>query len=142
MLVSGAGKASVRCAPSACLLVLRVCRGVGCVAGVFFFSSRRRHTRLQGDWSSDVCSSDLASWRRRGTPSSSPRPSGGTRARSEERRVGKSVDLGGRRIIKKKKNRHSGDPNTLRTKKTHQCQIKRPTCNSHVAVQTSGATRD
>src|SRR5256885_13179099 len=30
------------------------CRGV-----LFFFSSRRRHTRLQGDWSSDVCSSDL-----------------------------------------------------------------------------------
>src|SRR5256885_13686639 len=28
---------------------------------VFFFSSRRRHTRLQGDWSSDVCSSDLTS---------------------------------------------------------------------------------
>src|SRR3989454_8153363 len=30
----------------------------------FFFSSRRRHTRLQGDWSSDVCSSDLlrSSW--------------------------------------------------------------------------------
>src|SRR6266446_9628812 len=27
----------------------------------FFFSSRRRHTRLQGDWSSDVCSSDLTS---------------------------------------------------------------------------------
>src|SRR5256885_6861447 len=27
--------------------------------GGFFFSSRRRHTRLQGDWSSDVCSSDL-----------------------------------------------------------------------------------
>src|SRR5205807_4519587 len=26
----------------------------------FFFSSRRRHTRLQGDWSSDVCCSDLA----------------------------------------------------------------------------------
>src|SRR5205807_3202527 len=24
------------------------------------FSSRRRHTRLQGDWSSDVCSSDLS----------------------------------------------------------------------------------
>src|SRR2546426_5924610 len=31
-----------------------------CVLGLFFFfSSRRRHTRLQGDWSSDVCSSDL-----------------------------------------------------------------------------------
>src|SRR5205807_4544038 len=39
------------------------------VVVVFFFSSRRRHTRLQGDWSSDVCSSDL--WRsseRRPTP--------------------------------------------------------------------------
>src|SRR5256885_2928281 len=31
-----------------------------CVCPVFFFfSSRRRHTRLQGDRSSDVCSSDL-----------------------------------------------------------------------------------
>src|SRR5690348_13274390 len=28
---------------------------------LFFFSSRRRHTRWTGDWSSDVCSSDLAS---------------------------------------------------------------------------------
>src|SRR5207249_8997274 len=27
----------------------------------FFFSSRRRHTRSKRDWSSDVCSSDLAS---------------------------------------------------------------------------------
>src|SRR5205814_3797100 len=26
----------------------------------FFFSSRRRHTRCLSDWSSDVCSSDLA----------------------------------------------------------------------------------
>src|SRR5256885_11738718 len=26
---------------------------------VFFFSSRRRHATLQGDWISDVCSSDL-----------------------------------------------------------------------------------
>src|SRR5436189_1325221 len=29
-------------------------------ASFFFFSSRRRHTRYIGDWSSDVCSSDLA----------------------------------------------------------------------------------
>src|SRR5947209_19557859 len=28
---------------------------------IFFFSSRRRHTRYWRDWSSDVCSSDLAS---------------------------------------------------------------------------------
>src|SRR5256885_12603148 len=69
-------------------------------ANYFFFSSRRRHTRLQGDWSSDVCSSDLPAatlrrgrasapqalvwpppWRRRGNSADEPR--------SEERRVGK-----------------------------------------------------
>src|SRR5438094_9773141 len=33
----------------------------------FFFSSRRRHTRSYGDWSSDVCSSDLRSSVRRTT---------------------------------------------------------------------------
>src|ERR1039457_5586973 len=32
-----------------------------CATCSVFFSSRRRHTRLQGDWSSDVCSSDLIS---------------------------------------------------------------------------------
>src|SRR2546430_5435835 len=31
----------------------------GQVERVFFFSSRRRHTRFDCDWSSDVCSSDL-----------------------------------------------------------------------------------
>src|SRR5260370_9951635 len=30
-----------------------------CAVIVFFFSSRRRHTRFKCDWSSDVCSSDL-----------------------------------------------------------------------------------
>src|SRR5207248_8517079 len=73
----------------------------------FFFSSRRRHTRSYGDWSSDVCSSDLpyagrkkhkrhphypravgvpgrqAGHQRRGIGSLSGR------TRSEERRVGK-----------------------------------------------------
>src|SRR5206468_5407959 len=34
----------------------------------FFFSSRRRHTRSDRDWSSDVCSSDL--WRQPGSRSS------------------------------------------------------------------------
>src|SRR5207248_8836572 len=37
----------------------------------FFFSSRRRHTRSYGDWSSDVCSSDLA------RPSIELKPAGG-----------------------------------------------------------------
>src|SRR5437762_7766023 len=35
------------------------------VTVVFFFSSRRRHTRYIGDWSSDVCSSDLRRDQRR-----------------------------------------------------------------------------
>src|SRR5690349_24118203 len=34
--------------------------------GIFFFSSRRRHTRSLCDWSSDVCSSDLEPWARLG----------------------------------------------------------------------------
>src|SRR5690242_21652041 len=70
----------------------------------FFFSSRRRHTRLTCDWSSDVCSSDLSpehalhgGGRRRGRD----RGAGAGRRRlcpaiarvpadrSEERRVGK-----------------------------------------------------
>src|SRR5699024_11216874 len=33
------------------------------VARLFFFSSRRRHTISKRDWSSDVCSSDLAAGR-------------------------------------------------------------------------------
>src|SRR6266446_10235615 len=62
----------------------------------FFFSSRRRHTRLQGDWSSDVCSSDLnaaAAIRSRNqslrddVSKSLCEP--GSYYRSEERRVGK-----------------------------------------------------
>src|SRR2546430_5629846 len=36
----------------------------GVPARVLFFSSRRRHTRFDCDWSSDVCSSDL--FRRQG----------------------------------------------------------------------------
>src|SRR6266511_5580526 len=34
----------------------------------FFFSSRRRHTRFSRDWSSDVCSSDLAEEHGAGRP--------------------------------------------------------------------------
>src|SRR3989475_5137860 len=73
----------------------------------FFFSSRRRHTRFDCDWSSDVCSSDLQSPRggRRLTrvapqppassdavlkaATSSSLASSACTVRSEERRVGK-----------------------------------------------------
>src|SRR5207249_7861600 len=61
---------------------------------VFFFSSRRRHTRSKRDWSSDVCSSDLTgSPKRLVTPwrviTRGPAPERARRGRSEERRVGK-----------------------------------------------------
>src|SRR6266496_6639531 len=76
----------------------------------FFFSSRRRHTRSLRDWSSDVCSSDLGETRTESVraglaevPAAALVVLVHDAARSEERRVGKSVDLGGRRIIKKKK---------------------------------------
>src|SRR5436305_14274206 len=76
------------------------------VVVVFFFSSRRRHTRCGRDWSSDVCSSDLTisgpptaaishshstAKILTGSPRSSASPSPTTRpaSRSEERRVGK-----------------------------------------------------
>src|SRR5437763_15543845 len=59
----------------------------------FFFSSRRRHTRYIGDWSSDVCSSDLflvPGWAATGVANANGTVSNsGTWNRSEERRVGK-----------------------------------------------------
>src|SRR5204862_970539 len=66
----------------------------------FFFSSRRRHTSSLRDWSSDVCSSDLASaeWSLsppmiQASQAACFRPAKRRlmtwRARSEERRVGK-----------------------------------------------------
>src|SRR5688500_14489422 len=81
----------------------------------FFFSSRRRHTRLQGDWSSDVCSSDLPAFAERDRPGPARglgkgaarsivailaaiggggRCAPGKRHRSEERRVGKECGSG------------------------------------------------
>src|SRR5437899_11045740 len=63
-------------------------------SSLFFFSSRRRHTRCLSDWSSDVCSSDLAE---RDHRSNAPvhffpailRQDSCQAPRSEERRVGK-----------------------------------------------------
>src|SRR3712207_9130822 len=98
---------------------------------IFFFSSRRRHTRYWRDWSSDVCSSDLISTRpvepltRTRSPvlirrvgSEGPTTAGMPNSREttagceamppasvdrESVLEGKRVDIGGRRIIKKKK---------------------------------------
>src|SRR5438876_8352631 len=70
-----------------------------CPAGFwFFFSSRRRHTRWTGDWSSDVCSSDLfdfvnmkpdSSLIKSGAPEKGSVRALAQPGRSEERRVGK-----------------------------------------------------
>src|SRR3546814_12685280 len=87
---------------------------------IFFFKQKTAYEMRISDWSSDVCSSDLKRARL-------PRPAvrhaqialgrertgldlaEADRERSEERRVGTSasvrVDLGGRRIIKKKNKR-------------------------------------
>src|SRR6187431_3493977 len=78
----------------------------------FFFKQKTAYEITVRDWSSDVCSSDLPSSVEKSplTPLRSG-PAFAIGGRSEERRVGKSVDccvdLGGRRIIKKKKkNKH------------------------------------
>src|SRR2546430_7168698 len=107
-----------------------------CLCFFFFFSSRRRHTRFDCDWSSDVCSSDLRpgcthrlciahrvrSCRGRDGAAGSEAcggygPMGGGRRQvclrnpgegmgDRERGVeGKRGELGGGRIIKKKKKR-------------------------------------
>src|SRR2546427_3075934 len=103
----------------------------------FFFSSRRRHTRFDCDWSSDVCSSDLPRLDRDQVAATEPviigpvvtdRLGGGDLVavkagdavfgvvygtsdhRNEDRKSvveGKRVDLGGGRIIKKKKSEES-----------------------------------
>src|SRR2546429_9081163 len=99
----------------------------------FFFSSRRRHTRCSRDWSSDVCSSDLKVWKDHedhaadeqvallGLPPVRERDHPDhAEHRSEERRVGKSVDLGGRRIIKKKKKKNQRD---VQMKKNNELKI-------------------
>src|SRR5215510_16527553 len=99
----------------------------------FFFSSRRRHTRWPRDWSSDVCSSDLRRARRpyrgcRARGRSSPPCS---RASADRKSVvkGKSVDLGGRRIIKKKNNTRKGrkTQNYREWKESQQTNITRKT---------------
>src|SRR5205085_8869217 len=82
----------------------------------FFFSSRRRHTIFDCDWSSDVCSSDLGSEEHRigfgdlpgGQDEHSARFSeqraggAGPEVRSEERRVGKECRNGRAPVAYKK----------------------------------------
>src|SRR5881397_4244620 len=74
----------------------------------FFFSSRRRHTRWLNVTGVQTCALPISDAVARGIVAGAADAVGTEQAwRSEERRVGKSVlsrvDLGGRRIMKKKK---------------------------------------
>src|SRR2546422_5648868 len=61
----------------------------------FFFSSRRRHTRCSRDWSSDVCSSDLAGHIDHGKTALVKALTGVDTDRwEEEKRRGITIDLG------------------------------------------------
>src|SRR5437016_10251819 len=61
---------------------------LNCLSLVFFFSSRRRHTRLVSDWSSDVCSSDLGEK----DENACPRRRDPSKARRLDRRAGVKHD--------------------------------------------------
>src|SRR2546430_15741905 len=89
--------------------------------GSFFLSSRRRHTRFDCDWSSDVCSSDLLRQRRQGTaraarrqprgpagegavgPARKPAAGGGRREKGRGAGWGRGEESGGGGSLKKKK---------------------------------------
>src|SRR5438093_11165646 len=57
---------------------------------LFFFSSRRRHTRLVSDWSSDVCSSDLGRVHEGVGSASSPASRLSTRAGIGRSKIGRA----------------------------------------------------
>src|SRR5690606_39974543 len=89
------------------ILDMRAPPSSGDPISIFFFSSRRRHTRFSRDWSSDVCSSDLSCTFMPLLPASVGRymrlslgicPAllaySDSAARSEERRVGKECRPG------------------------------------------------
>ena len=112
--------------------ILEIRRTGGGLCVIFFFSSRRRHTRQACDWSSDVCSSDL------GTATPVDVELDKKEKLEPEKRImqehylgdaldedrksvvqGKSVDLGGRRIIKKKKKKNKKKKTQTKKKKNY-----------------------
>src|SRR5437868_5735981 len=78
---------------------------------IFFFSSRRRHTRSKRDWSSDVCSSDLAPHGTARRPSDGTGPSGSRRRPADARGdPGLHAAPGGRRAGDDDAPDHQRDP--------------------------------
>src|SRR3712207_6902535 len=62
---------------------------------LFFFSSRRRHTRYWRDWSSEVCSSDLGLTYLRATDQTGPDYLGGKFAEDLQTTAGFLLEQGG-----------------------------------------------
>src|SRR6478736_7932194 len=93
----------------------------------FFFSSRRRHTRFDCDWSSDVCSSDLAEGKRDRDDHCDDRDCdpgcAGGWVRSEERRVGKECRSRWSPYHSKKKKKLARNTTSL---KMRRCSCARP----------------
>src|SRR3546814_12064430 len=125
-----------------------------CTCYIFFFKQKTAYEMRISDWSSDVCSSDLRFCRRIGGRAGDgngwQRQRNGEQGcqwvqghrthskldcaqatRSEERRVGKecvvSVDLGGRRIIKKK--------NMRNIRRRHQSENRIEDATNHIGKE-------
>src|SRR5437762_7463546 len=84
----------------------------------FFFSSRRRHTRYIGDWSSDVCSSDLIA--------------GGVTARAV------AIEVADRHVIAGRADQGDVDEGPDRGTVTGQTQIGRASCRERVEITGEG----
>src|SRR5262249_57844368 len=104
----------------------RSCLRERCLTYVFFFSSRRRHTRLVSDWSSDVCSSDLRPppqpWRAStgrpygdGAPPCRPHPPPAPVAKCGKNGNGVEVEIG--RASCRERGEISGDGVSLKKKR-------------------------
>src|SRR2546430_13335863 len=88
---------------------------------IFFFSSRRRHTRFDCDWSSDVCSSDLAA-----IPVSQPAQAGFVAPR---RAFSGAASAAGPLPVHR---RRSASPSPIRLKVTPTRKIGRASCRERV----------
>src|ERR1022692_392821 len=116
------------------LCALEAAEGSCIQALLFFFSSRRRHTRLQGDWSPDVCSSDVLVQKAYSYGASADGEGLVPRAKDRETNTGNSGSV---RLF---------DPSVVLPRAV-QAQLgesvrtsKLPRCRQDTAVQTAGRT--
>src|SRR5207248_7738404 len=99
----------------------------------FFFSSRRRHTRSYGDWSSDVCSSDLVRGNSNGCAGAAARRRRGSSSPDPCRRRNWSASSCSRR---KARRRRSGGRVSAQLRGA--CEIGRASCRERVEIWGGG----